>query len=414
MSLCYSGVGWCVPSVVGYESVSGALKLNLRGRLNSGFSREWNARKSKRAFFVKVNESDDDFDIREMFENENNGEGLKESEVDSADDFEIEPEAEKLMKESFDKFFKEQFNYEDGDDTTDESERTNEKRGTESSGGEESEDEFEGWTKVEGLFGENSEPVMVKEDEESYTMRGADLEFLLENIEARGGDSLFDSESNEDDGGESSDGMLDIERGMSLSLEDNDESESEEESVEDLKRIGEDGEDPEYFEEVERIIKSRSGERPGVMDYFTQKNMPYMPSWLRDAYEEGDVDLITGAKRGGFNPSELRVNAPGRAEMKVEDTDKMADISGSTLIEIANDFRVPVEFVIEELAGYGVKRPIFETDVLGERALDDEVTKLSEVLTTFDAADVSETSHSHDVCYSLIGSNSVSSDFIGC
>jgi len=257
---------------------------------------------------------------------------------------------------------------------------------------------------------DDPEKLIVEEDDESYTLKGAVLEDLLRQLEADGAADAFGrrSDSSDEEGTSASE---DADASADEGTEEGSDSRAfhswERESAPvsspafeaELGEEDEISEDPQYFDKVAAAAAPpETGEpRDSGMNYFEARNKEYMPSWLRDAYENGEEDLITGAAQGGFDKEAFMRGTPGRDGMEMGDTERMAVMPGSTLQEIADDFRVPVEFVVEELSAYGVKKPIHTTDILEHRALDDEVQRLSEVLHSFDAADLCDRYSDRDV-----------------
>lgn len=217
--------------------------------------------------------------------------------------------------------------------------------------------------------------IRVKEDEESYTIRGKDLERLLRDLDADG--DFVDRAYSKD--AISSDDFSNVEAvGPSQSNK----------SQSDVPDGG--NEQSDYYEQIADALKDGTREKKDVMKYFDDRNKQYMPSWLKEAYENGDEEIFSGPKALRLDADAVKQQAPTRKRGKIEDSEKMAVLDASTIAEVAEDFRVPVEFVLDEVAALGARKPILPTDILEDRLLDDEIGKLTEVLTTFDYVDLCE------------------------
>ncbi|KAA8493798.1 hypothetical protein FVE85_4935 [Porphyridium purpureum] len=240
-----------------------------------------------------------------------------------------------------------------GDNENDEDEGDSSE--TETPGFLEYDEEWDDETPVEDGY------VRVKEDEDSYTIRGKDLERLLLELDA--GEDF-------------------VERAYSKSTETSS-SDAEKDEAQPAN-----GDTSEYYEGIASALKDGTREKKGVMNYFDEKNKEFMPSWLREAYERGDEELFTGTEAVQFDADDVRQQAPNRRREKIEDSEKMAVMEAATIGETASDFRVPVEFILDEVAALGARKPILPTDILEDRLLEDEIAKLTEVLTSFDCADL--------------------------
>lgn len=215
--------------------------------------------------------------------------------------------------------------------------------------------------------------------------------------------------------------------------------------------------------ESEDEEKDRSGAKrvsrdsPGVlgeggehsMQYFTDENMPLMPSWARAAFLDGShQELQNGASRVGQGRGTGRLEAivaAGKASdishlkqttleeefenvesnaaqgLNVTDELEEASANGSarvsaadavdvdeedwigagildcTVADVAVDYNIPLEMVSDVMLVYGVKPPIKPHDDVRERLTMEEIERMLELITSFDAMDLSDRYSDHTI-----------------
>jgi hypothetical protein len=172
------------------------------------------------------------------------------------------------------------------------------------------------------------------------------------------------------------------------------------------------------------------------MEYFTDENVAYMPSWARAAFLEGSHDtIVNGASRIGQQRGARRLdamvfsdrtrkesnaadavrrNAAAAAKKKTDRTNVLpvvgrpvvptaaedgladgADWDGSGIYDcsvndVAVDYNIPVEFVVDIMLTYGVTAPIAPTDGIRDRLTTDEIEKMLLLISSFDSMDLAD------------------------
>lgn len=167
---------------------------------------------------------------------------------------------------------------------------------------------------------------------------------------------------------------------------------------------------------------------PSNMRYFVPENKPHMPSWARDLYDDNcHTELQDAADR--VHPHQHRLHdivdrkpampstplsspassyaTPSTAAFAVTTnsylttdtttahipapTDVGDDgVVDCTLRDVADDYRLPVEFVVDALVSYGVPLPISEAQSVRNSMTTEEIEKLLAVISSFDWADLSD------------------------
>jgi hypothetical protein len=95
-----------------------------------------------------------------------------------------------------------------------------------------------------------------------------------------------------------------------------------------------------------------------------------------DDPEVGEVDVEGGE----------RTAAAGRAD---EDWDG-AGLCDCSVADVAVDYNLPIEFVIDVMSVYGVRLPIHPGDSIRERLTTEEIERMLELITSFDSMDLSD------------------------
>lgn len=216
--------------------------------------------------------------------------------------------------------------------------------------------------------------------------------------------------------------------------------------------------DPEDDEKDHGQARRVSRGSPGVlgeggehsMRYFTDDNLPLMPSWARAAFLDGShQELESGSSRIGqgrgtgrleavvsalkandisdlrhtaFEGEPERVDSKRAAQVQYERgdpkefaADGSARVSAADAVEVdeeewigagildcsvadvAIDYNIPVEMVSDIMLVYGVKLPIRPYDEIRERLTTEEIERMLELITSFDAMDLSDRYSDHTI-----------------
>lgn len=187
-----------------------------------------------------------------------------------------------------------------------------------------------------------------------------------------------------------------------------------------------------------------------TMQYFTDENLPLMPSWARAAFLKGShQELEVGASRIGQGRGTGRLEAivtaskvsdisdlkpttlvaePEKVESKptaqprdegvakdefnadgsvrvsaadavgVDEEDWVgAGILDCSVADVAVDYNIPLEMVSDIMVVYGVRLPIKRHDDIRERMTSEEIERMLELITSFDAMDLSDRYSDHTI-----------------
>lgn len=77
--------------------------------------------------------------------------------------------------------------------------------------------------------------------------------------------------------------------------------------------------------------------------------------------------------------------------MNANDAELSGGIEGLSIADIASDYRLPIELVVEEMFKLGAGLPLKPTELIKDCLEWDQIKELVFVVTSFDAADVSTT-----------------------
>lgn len=129
----------------------------------------------------------------------------------------------------------------------------------------------------------------------------------------------------------------------------------------------------------------------GTMDYFTEENAIYMPSWIREMYEtNAHHELQRGADRLVPSGSAKRLQdiADRRRASETLDAEVKHDdgIIDCTVGDVAYDYHVPVEFIVDALLAFGVPVPITESTSIRNSMTSEEISRLLRLVSTHDPA----------------------------
>lgn len=129
----------------------------------------------------------------------------------------------------------------------------------------------------------------------------------------------------------------------------------------------------------------------GTMDYFTEENAMYMPSWIREMYEaDAHHELQRGADRLVPSGSVKRLQdiVERRRGSKTLDAEVKHDdgIIDCTVGDVAYDYHVPVEFIVDALLAIGVPVPVTESTSIRDSMTSEEISRLLRLVSTHDPA----------------------------
>lgn len=133
-----------------------------------------------------------------------------------------------------------------------------------------------------------------------------------------------------------------------------------------------------------------------VMDYFNSENKTYMPRWAREMFENDEHVKLEEAsdelsQKGGtqrlHTVVERKKAASGTDEKALSQGDGIIDC---TVADVADDYHVPVEFVIDIMISFGAQLPIKPAHSIRDSLSRDEIDRLLKIFLTYDSTDLSE------------------------
>ncbi|CDF34287.1 unnamed protein product [Chondrus crispus] len=160
------------------------------------------------------------------------------------------------------------------------------------------------------------------------------------------------------------------------------------------------GLDEEKGAQTQREELTGSGEdaeKPVGMDYFIDDHVQYMPSWAAEAYQSGEHrDLEHAAMR--LNPTSTGQRLHDIvARKKLVGIESLKDVQSGrdgivdcTVEDVAEDYSVPLEFVVDAMIHYGVPVPISGNQSIRDSMTREEIERLLNLITSFDAVDLSD------------------------
>lgn len=279
----------------------------------------------------------------------------------------------------------------------------------------------------EAAFAPDTEYDDMASDDEYVVIDGKDVGLLIEEMRAQGLDDI----------GSAQDSVAEVMLGAAERASGRSKGKEEVEKVE-----LEEGDDewPEFIPKESYETSDSAAKAPApmkdvevegaetAMEYFTEENVSLMPSWARDAFLSGNHhEIEDGAKKLGQDRStrrlEVILNASkskisddetgGEVESPlgedgvesefvarddgkvpvgdlVDDEWSGAGISDCSVADVAVDYNIPVELVIDIMSVYGVELPITPSDSVRERLATDEIERMLELITSFDCMDLSD------------------------
>jgi len=133
------------------------------------------------------------------------------------------------------------------------------------------------------------------------------------------------------------------------------------------------------------------------MEYFKDDHLQFMPSWARKAYLDGEHETLEeGSRRIGQDAGVKRLHdivdqrkraGPRGIPEDVKDGDGILDC---TVLDVGEDYNVPVEFVVDAMLDFGVPLPIDSSDSIRNKMTSEEIERLLKLITSFDAKDIAD------------------------
>lgn len=130
------------------------------------------------------------------------------------------------------------------------------------------------------------------------------------------------------------------------------------------------------------------------MQYFADENMEFMPRWLREAYqcgEHGAYEAGAESRVGEIESSSRRLR--DIIERRMGESGEMVGVDGivdCTIADVASDYTLPVEFIVDALVEFGVDRPVRVGQSVRDCMTSEEIERLLRLVSSFDAQDLGE------------------------
>lgn len=138
---------------------------------------------------------------------------------------------------------------------------------------------------------------------------------------------------------------------------------------------------------------NKSNSNSGPMVYFQDDHLQYMPQWLADVYKGGNHTEFEEIANKLSNVSGRRRLRDIVERKQAAVGDELVGIDGivdCTVADVAEDYAVPVEFVVDALLHFGVQLPVELSQSVRDCMTTEEITRLLQLLQSFDAKDLAE------------------------
>lgn len=142
------------------------------------------------------------------------------------------------------------------------------------------------------------------------------------------------------------------------------------------------------------------------MDYFSNENREFMPSWVREMYENNEhqkLELGSNDLSRGFGFKKLHDIAERRMGEAFEGMTGEDGIADCTIGDVADDYHVPIEFVVDALIAFGIQTPIKENQSIRGTLTTAEIERLLVIFARHDSATLAE--RYSDRCISELASD---------
>lgn len=128
------------------------------------------------------------------------------------------------------------------------------------------------------------------------------------------------------------------------------------------------------------------------MKYFQDEHVEYMPSWLAEAYSSGEhvvfeQDADTADSQGRTKRLQDIVERKRGVGSQQVGVDGIVDC---TVADVAEDYGLPVEFVVDALLHFGIDRPIMLQQSVRDCMTTEEIHRLVKLVGSFDAQDLAD------------------------
>mmetsp|Transcript_4481 Transcript_4481/g.13595 ORF Transcript_4481/g.13595 Transcript_4481/m.13595 type:complete len:318 (-) Transcript_4481:145-1098(-) len=140
-------------------------------------------------------------------------------------------------------------------------------------------------------------------------------------------------------------------------------------------------------ETVKEVLDAYNNRVKDAKEFFTAENMQYMPPWAQRMYREGTWnDFVDESNRA----TEKEVLPGGRSLDAVagSPTGNAYGLENLTIQAIADDYRLPIELIMDRLIHMGAKLPLQPADLLRDCVSQSDVQVILEMVTSYDAADL--------------------------
>lgn len=115
-----------------------------------------------------------------------------------------------------------------------------------------------------------------------------------------------------------------------------------------------------------------------VIDYFHPDFLPYLPRWAQDAFDADDTLSLSSTE-----------SLPHRRRLE-DIAAQPAGIADCLLSDVAVDYSVPIEFIVDAVLALGADHSIAVDDSVKQSLNDKQIADLLRLLSTFDAVDLAE------------------------
>eukprot|EP00177_Eucheuma_denticulatum_P001305 GFKZ01002367.1.p1 GENE.GFKZ01002367.1~~GFKZ01002367.1.p1 ORF type:complete len:344 (+),score=51.33 GFKZ01002367.1:164-1195(+) len=140
------------------------------------------------------------------------------------------------------------------------------------------------------------------------------------------------------------------------------------------------------------VVDKEQLENLPPMKYFQDEHVEYMPSWLAEAYSTGEYTA--------FEEEADSADSQGRTKRLQDIVERKRGVGNEfvgvdgivdcTVADVAEDYGLPVEFVVDALLHIGVERPIMLQQSVRDCMTTEEIHRLVKLVGSFDAPDLAD------------------------
>lgn len=142
------------------------------------------------------------------------------------------------------------------------------------------------------------------------------------------------------------------------------------------------------------------------MNYFSNENREFMPSWVLEMYENNDhqkLELGSNDLSRGFGFQKLHDIAERRMDGAFDGMTGEDGIADCTIGDVADDYHVPIEFLVDALIAFGIQTPIKENQSIRGTLTTAEIQRLLLLFARHDSTTLAE--RYSDRCISELASD---------